>query len=143
MPRTLLGWTVAALFALSACGGGTTDTGSGGTSTPSASKTPLTSVTCSPGGGIEIEAESSLFDTQCVATKAATPFTITFKSRDANQTHNVAIARDEAGASVIFRGDPVIGNKDVTYSVPAIAKGSYFFLCQFHPTVMVGRFIAA
>ena len=53
--------------------------------------------------------------------------------------HNVAI-KDAAGASV-FQGDIFPGVETRTYDVPALAAGSYQFVCTVHPN-MVGTLTA-
>ncbi len=66
---------------------------------------------------------------------ADTPFSIAFENKEA-VPHNMAIS--DAAGTILFQGDIVTGPTSVTYQVPALAAGTYPFLCQVHPTTMVG-----
>jgi cytochrome c oxidase subunit 2 len=61
---------------------------------------------------------------------ADTPFTIHFNNKDQGVPHDVVI-KDSSGAEK-FRGDLVTGPKEVDYQVPALAAGSYPFVCSVH-----------
>ncbi len=62
---------------------------------------------------------------------AGAAFDLVFENRD-GAPHNVAIASDEGFVSVLFRGD-VVSATTVTYQVPALAAGTYWFRCDVHP----------
>ena len=47
--------------------------------------------------------------------------------------HNIEI-KDAAGAEV-FKGDIIDGGKEINYAVPALAAGSYPFVCTVHPNM--------
>jgi len=53
--------------------------------------------------------------------------------------HNFAILQ-KAGGNHVFTGAPSNGPITTTYEVPALAKGTYYFQCDFHPFVMNGAF---
>ncbi|MEW6223395.1 MAG: cytochrome c oxidase subunit II [Chloroflexota bacterium] len=64
---------------------------------------------------------------------ADTPFTIHFNNKDQSVPHDLVI-KDGSGAEK-FRGDLVTGPKEVDYQVPALAAGSYPFVCSVHPNM--------
>jgi plastocyanin len=136
---------IAFCLALGACGG-TTETGSPPSSSPTATQSSAghdMSGTCSPSGDeLEIEAENTAFDPTCLATKAGAAATLKFKNRD-GFNHNLEIFKDAAATQSVFKGDPVSGNAEATYNVPALAKGTYHFHCDFHPSIMQGTFVVA
>jgi hypothetical protein len=45
----------------------------------------------------------------------------------------VAIYTDDSATESLFVGDLVDGPKTVTYDVPALDPGSYYFRCDVHP----------
>ena len=97
--------------------------------------------TPAPSGGtaecgttISIVASSSQFDIDSFEVPAGTPFCIEFENQDAIQ-HNVAILD---GGTPLFEGEFLNEPGTITYQVPALEAGDYQFLCQAHPTTMVG-----
>ena len=64
-----------------------------------------------------------------VSVAAGKPVTITFDNQD-GAPHNIAIS-DASGAKV-FKGD-IVSSTKVTYQVPALAAGTYSFICEVHP----------
>ncbi len=83
------------------------------------------------------------FDTDCLAAPAGEPFTIEFENADPDVPHNVAIYTDESAAQDLFVGETFPGVETVTYEVPALEPGIYFFRCDVHPTTMTGTFVVA
>jgi cytochrome c oxidase subunit 2 len=91
----------------------------------------------------QIAAKNTAFDKDCLAAKAGQPFQLRFDNQEA-LPHNVAIRKgnNASGAPVPIPGNtPFAGPKVVTYNVPALAKGNYFFLCEVHPTAMTGKLV--
>ncbi|MEX2185132.1 MAG: cupredoxin domain-containing protein [Chloroflexota bacterium] len=83
---------------------------------------------------IEISASSSTaFEQTALTVPADVPFQIHFKNDEAGVPHNVEV-RDGTGAS-LMRGDIINGVAEATYDVPALAAGSYPFLCSVHPNM--------
>jgi plastocyanin len=64
---------------------------------------------------------------------AGTPFALAFENADAGVQHNVAIYRDASAKRSLFVGDLVQGPTSVTYDVPALPPGGYYFRCDVHP----------
>jgi cytochrome c oxidase subunit 2 len=97
-----------------------------------------------PGGGecpttLEVTAEGSQFNTAALEVPAGEAFCIAFENRDAGIPHNVAIY---AGGEPIFQGEALNDAGSITYQVPALDPGEYEFICDFHPTTMVGTLTA-
>jgi hypothetical protein len=92
---------------------------------------------------LDITAQGTAFDTNCLVAPAAEPFTITFDNQDpAPVTHNVAIFPEPDSTEPIFAEEPFAGPQTVEYDVPALDAGEYPFLCQIHPTTMTGILVA-
>jgi Cupredoxin-like domain len=92
---------------------------------------------------LDITAQGTAFDTNCLVAPAAEPFTITFDNQDpAPLTHNVAILPEPDSTEPIFAEEPFAGPQTVEYDVPALDAGEYPFLCQVHPTTMTGILVA-
>ncbi len=93
----------------------------------------------SPGAGVpggvtlELAAKDVSFDKTSLEAPADKPFSIHFQNNDPSVSHNVAI-KDATGQEV-FKGDIFMGVDAKTYPVPALAAGSYTFVCSVHPTM--------
>jgi plastocyanin len=96
--------------------------GAAGPSTPPASVDP---------NAIQISANGLKFDKTELSAPADKPFQIAFDNKE-SAPHNVAIYRDEARTQKVIAEAPFSGPKVVTYSVPALAAGSYVFICDIH-----------
>jgi len=97
--------------------------------------------TCTPGGtSLAVAAKNNMFDKDCLAAPANTPFTIAFNNEDYD-IHNVAIYEKGHGDKALFKGEVIYGPKSITYSVPAQAEGTYEFRCDPHADSMIGTFI--
>ena len=102
----------------------------------------LTIVACSGGGGAaasvtpppdaaaSIEANNLKFSTAELSVPAGAPFKLFFKNLE-DAPHNVAIYGDSTASQKIFVGETMT-NAAVTYEVPAIPAGEYFFRCDVH-----------
>jgi plastocyanin len=115
--RGRLGWAalVTILTVTSAC--------SGGGAAASAS-TP-------PGVAASIDAKDTKFSTAEFELPAGEASRLFFRNLD-GAPHNVAIYRDSSAAQKIFVGE-TITDTAITYEVPALEAGEYFFRCDVHP----------
>jgi plastocyanin len=122
MKRLTLSLGLVALAAvLAACSGASA---APATPAPASSGTPA-------GGDVSITAKDIAFAQTQVPVKAGVAFSIEFDNQD-GAPHNIAIS-DASGASV-FKGDIVTSTK-VTYAAPALAAGTYTFICEVHPNM--------
>ena len=97
--------------------------------------------TCSPNGtALSIRAFDGKFDKSCLAAPANQTFTIDFDNLDRGIPHNVAIYQDDTARKMFFKGELIEGPNKITYSVPALPEGRFFFRCDPHPD-MNGTFI--
>jgi plastocyanin len=124
MQRLFLSLALAALAIVSAaCSSG------------SASPTPPASI---PADAITVVAKDLAFQPTEVAAPADQPFTLVLDNQE-DVPHNIAI-KDSTGA-VVFKGEIINKGQEVN-SVPALAAGSYPFLCEVHPD-MTGTITAS
>lgn len=83
------------------------------------------------GDEIVIVARDLVFTTTDVTVPAGEPVAIVLDNQE-GAPHNIAI-KDPAGA-VVFQGE-IVSNARVTNAVPALAAGTYTFLCEVHPNM--------
>ena len=100
---------------LAACSGS-----SAGTAAPAGSVDP---------NAIVVTAKDLAFSPTEVSAPADAAFEIVFDNQE-GAPHNMVIS-DAAGAKV-FEGE-IVSSQKVTYQVPALAAGSYPFICAVHP----------
>jgi plastocyanin len=97
--------------------------------------------TCSPNGtALSITALDGKFNKDCLAAPANQGFTIDFDNLDRGIPHNVAIYEDQTAQKMFFKGELIEGPNKITYTVPALPAGKFFFRCDPHPD-MNGTFI--
>ncbi|MGH2475557.1 MAG: cupredoxin domain-containing protein [Candidatus Limnocylindrales bacterium] len=99
---------------------------------PSASGGPSPSVIA---GGIELTARNVAYDKSELTAPADAPFQIVFHNEDASIQHNVAIHEGTPTGPEVFKGDIFPGVETRTYDVPALAAGTYGFVCTVHPNM--------
>jgi plastocyanin len=85
------------------------------------------------GAPVVVEALNLEFKTPEVNSPASVPFQIEFRNGDAGTPHNVDIK--DASGNEVFKGDIVTGVIVATYNVPALAPGTYPFVCDVHPNM--------
>ena len=100
---------------------------SGASAAPGAQSTPPAGTTS--GAAVAVVAKDIKFVTPAATVKAGAAFAIDFDNQD-GAPHNIAIS-DTSGAKV-FKGD-IVSSSKVTYQVPALAAGTYTFVCEVHP----------
>jgi plastocyanin len=94
------------------------------------------------GNQVAVVAQQLSFDSGTLHAPAGSAFQIVFDNRDAGVPHNVSIYRDSSAADALFTGEVVTGPATVTYDVPSLPAGSYFFRCDVHPSQMTGTVVA-
>jgi len=96
---------------------------SGGASAASAS--------APPEADLAVESVGMAFDTDTITLAAGEPTTLFYRNLD-GAPHNVAIYADESASEELFIGE-TITDAAVTYEIPALEPGTYFFRCDVHP----------
>ncbi len=91
------------------------------------------------GSPLHISAQNIAFDTNHLEAPAGQAFVLEFDNNDPGIPHNVEI-KDANGTSV-FKGQIITGPAKASYQVPALAAGSYTFVCDVHPN-MTGTLVA-
>ena len=81
---------------------------------------------------VVIAADDLVFSASTLSAPADEPFQIAFDNQE-SAPHNVAIYRDDSATEKVFGSDPFSGPAVVTYEVPALAAGTYYFRCDVHP----------
>ena len=107
---------VALALVLAACGG-------------TSAAAPTTAPSGATAGDATIVAKDLKFQQPDVSVKAGAPLAVVFVNQE-GAPHNIKIS-DAAGKEV-FKGD-IVSNATVTYQVPALAAGTYTFMCEVHP----------
>ena len=128
MTRVLPLALVALALILTACSSGSSGS-SGSTERPSVDP-----------DAVAIAAKDLQFSTDSLTAPADEPFQIVFDNQE-SAPHNVAIYRDAAATDDVFVPEPFSGPAAVTYDVPALGAGTYFFRCDLHPQ-MAGQLTA-
>jgi plastocyanin len=79
------------------------------------------------------------FDPTTATAAANAAFQLVFDNEDNQAPHNL-ILQNPDGSNVAVQGDTAFftGPGQREYSVPALAAGQYKYLCQVHPTTMLG-----
>ena len=84
----------------------------------------------------EIAADDALsFNTGTLIVPAARPFDLVFNNNDEGVLHNVEIADSSARTTKLLDGEIITGVASITYQVPELAEGNYYFLCAVHPNM--------
>jgi plastocyanin len=85
------------------------------------------------GSALHISAQNIAFNTNHLEAPAGQAFVLEFDNNDPGIPHNVEI-KDANGTSV-FKGQIITGPATTSYQVPALAAGSYTFVCDVHPNM--------
>lgn len=103
---------------------------SGATAAP-ATDGPAASPAAPAGDSIVIVARDMQFQTSTVTVPANKPVVIVLDNQE-GAPHNIAL-KDASGGDV-FKGE-IVTNAKVTNNIPALAPGTYTFLCEVHPNM--------
>lgn len=96
-----------------------------------------------PAGGqsFTVCADGIQFDKDALSATAGSPITILFDNQETTPgaTHNFVVyeGEDDTGTEV-GRSEDFDDPAQDTVELGALAAGQYFFLCEFHPTIMTG-----
>jgi plastocyanin len=107
-------------------------TASSGPTASGAAGAPGGAVPSGPAADVTIVAQNIQYTTTTATASAGKPFTIAFDNRDAGTPHNVSIHTGGAGGQQVFLGKIVTGPIIEVYDVPALAAGSYTYVCSVH-----------
>jgi plastocyanin len=110
----------AAALLLAACGG----------SSPSSS----TECRAAVDGELTITADDLAFDTACIALPADEAITLILVNDDTDP-HNIAIWTDSSKGTELFSGVIIDSGERISYEVPALEAGTYYFDCTVHPAM--------
>ena len=111
-----------------------------GSPSPAASPAgPAGSPGASPAAGssvsLALTASGIAYDKTDLSAPANTPFSIVFTNNDAGIPHNVSIHAGSPTGQEVFKGEIFTGPDSRTYAVPALAAGTYAFVCSVHPNM--------
>lgn len=84
----------------------------------------------------EISASSAVsFDTKLLIVPADRPFDLIFHNNHAGVPHNVDIGDVASAPTTYLNGEIITGVETITYNVPAMPVGTYYFQCEVHPNM--------
>jgi plastocyanin len=91
---------------------------------------------------VAITAHGLSFNTSSITVPAGASVTVNFNNQDAGVTHTFSVYTNSAATSSIFVGTGITGVSSTEYKFTAPSTpGTYFFRCDFHPTIMHGSFV--
>lgn len=86
------------------------------------------------GDHLMLHAEGLAFDADELTAPADKPFTVTIDNHDTT-IHNFSIYEDDSAEKQLFKGEDVGADGSTDESVEPLAKGSYYFQCDYHPSM--------
>ena len=95
------------------------------------SASPSTSAPAGSGEAITVVAKDIAFSPTAITAPAGKAFTLILDNQE-SAPHNIAIS--DASGAVVFKGE-IVTQKQISYSVNALAAGSYPFKCEVHPNM--------
>ncbi|MDP8992691.1 MAG: cupredoxin domain-containing protein [Actinomycetota bacterium] len=91
---------------------------------------------------LKVSARQIKFDKDVITVPARDSLTIEFVNHDEGIYHNVAIYEGEGiEAEPVFNGEGFPGEAEREYQLQAPPRGTYTFICDFHPS-MKGKFVS-
>jgi plastocyanin len=78
-----------------------------------------------------VVAKDIAFSPTAITAPAGKAFTLVLDNQE-SAPHNIAIS--DASGAVVFKGE-IVTQKQISYSVNALAAGSYPFKCEVHPNM--------
>jgi plastocyanin len=88
------------------------------------------------GGGLTVSAQNVQFDTDSIELPPNREAELTFVNDDASATqHNISIYETPDAEENLFEGQIIPGGQEVTYSIPALEPGDFYFQCDVHPSM--------
>jgi cytochrome c oxidase subunit II len=87
------------------------------------------------GPALQVSALNIAYEQTDLEAPAGAPFSIDFDNKDNGVPHNVSIHKDSATGQELFKGEVFSGPGKRTYAVPALAAGTYAFVCSVHPNM--------
>ena len=106
--------------------------GAGPSAAPGAPSGPAASPTPAVEADVLVTAQGVVFLESALTAPAGREFTLALDNRDAGTPHNVEIRQ---GGTIAFKGDIFNGVAVKVYTVPALAAGTYDFVCTVHPNM--------
>jgi plastocyanin len=91
------------------------------------------------GPEVALEASELSFGVRRLTAPADERLTLRF-SNESSVPHNVSIYRRDGES--LFTGEVFTGPRVIEYAIPALAAGSYQFVCDVHPQQMTGTLVA-
>jgi plastocyanin len=85
------------------------------------------------GANVAVVASGTRFDINLIDLPARQSETLKFVNRD-RVFHNIGIYLDQNFTRAVFNGTPVDA-ATIEYTLPALDPGTYYFHCDFHPTM--------
>jgi plastocyanin/mono/diheme cytochrome c family protein len=106
--------------------------GAGGSASPAPSgSAPVPSGSAAAGTTLELTAQGIAWDTKELSATAGQAFKLHFVNKDAGVPHDVEIRAADGSAK--FTGQQLSDAGETTYDVPALAAGTYTYICTIHP----------
>lgn len=107
---------------------------------PTASPTPTPTAATPASVTINLTAQNFAFSMATITVPAGAPVLIHFTNKD-SVPHNFALYQDSAYSKSIFIGTLITSSTtDYKFTAPT-TPGTYFFRCDYHPSLMTGSFI--